>query len=290
MLRGLKLRDARRTDKQAVLDFCKNTWRDYGDFIPHVWDEWIRQRRGRLIVAELKGRPIGIAKITDFGNGEIWLEGLRVDRRYRRKGVAGAINKEVLRTLRRIKPRRVRFCTGQTNRASRRIGRSYGFEAIARFRYYWQRTRKGKVKGEIATLTDLPAVYDFVTSSRFIKLASGLIAEGWVFREFSRRLLRNYIKAGKVLVMRGDAEIRGVAIYPLEKSENGITLGFVDGDERAIKILARNCMYLGFQCGKDYCSVVVPSRFFPKLIEEAGYKRKESAGQVVMEYRGKALV
>ncbi|HEC83492.1 MAG TPA: GNAT family N-acetyltransferase, partial [Firmicutes bacterium] len=148
-MRGLKLRDARNADKKVVLDFCRNTWPGYGDFIPQVWDRWIRQRRGRFIVAELEGQPVGIAKITDFGYGEIWLEGLRVDPRHRRKGIARAINREVLRTLKLIKPRVARFCTAQSNRASRKIGSQYGFSVIARFRYYWDEPRRGRISGEV---------------------------------------------------------------------------------------------------------------------------------------------
>ena len=91
-VKGLKMRDARRDDKGRVFEFTRKTWGQYGDFIPRVWHRWIGDKRGRLIIAELGGVPVGLAKITDFGRGEIWLEGLRVDPEQRGKGIARAIN------------------------------------------------------------------------------------------------------------------------------------------------------------------------------------------------------
>jgi ribosomal protein S18 acetylase RimI-like enzyme len=272
-----------------VFDFCRSTWPGYGDFIPRAWSRWIGDPAGRFIVAELNSIPVGIAKISDFGGGEVWLEGLRVDARYRGRGIADAVNLEVLQTLKRMKPRRVRFCTGLTNRASRRLGQKYGFDIAARFRYYWAKPRRGTPRGAVAGRADAASVYDFVTGSRFMKMSSGLISEGWVFREFSRSLLRRYISRGSVMILKAGGEIRGAGIYPREENENALVLGFVDGNEPAIKMLARNCRYLAKAGGYAECSVVVPSRQFPRVIDDAGYARKDSIGQVVFEYSGKGL-
>jgi ribosomal protein S18 acetylase RimI-like enzyme len=283
------LRDVRPEDKEGILRFCRNTWPGYGDFIPKAWASWLRQRRGRFIVAELGRAKVGIAKITDFGQGEIWLEGLRVDPKYRRKGVADAINLEVTRTLSRMKPRHVRFCTARTNRASRRIGARYGFDIVARFRNYWAKARKGTPKGDFADPSLIGEIHDFIVESAFVKLSSGLIAEGWIFRQFSRRLLRVYIKEQRVMVFRRAGELRGVGIYPREGYDDCLNLGFVDGDEKVIKILARNCFYLARVRGLPYCSASVPSRRFARLVEQAGFERKESIGQVVFEYAGSEM-
>jgi ribosomal protein S18 acetylase RimI-like enzyme len=285
-MKGLGLRDARAGDREAVFEFCKKTWPEYGDYIPRVWRKWLRDRRGRLVVAELDGTPVGLVKVTDFGRGEIWLEGLRVDPMRRGTGIADAMNTEVLRTVRRLKPRTVRFCTGTTNRAGRRIGDKYGFQVIARFRYYWQRARKGEPKGDFATSRDAERIYDYIMKSRFLNLSSGQIAEGWIFREISRRLLAGYIKQRRVMVLRKAGTLAGVAIYPYEENDGSLTLGFVDGDPASIKVLARNCIYLAGEQGMEYCSAAVPTRGFPKLVEQAGFLRKGSIGQVVMEHRG----
>jgi ribosomal protein S18 acetylase RimI-like enzyme len=288
-LSSLRLRDARPGDKDAVLEFCRNTWSGYGDFIPRAWGSWIRQRRGRFILAEIDKVPVGIAKITDFGAGEIWLEGLRVHPGYRHRGIADAINTEVARTLSKMKPGHVRFCTAQVNRGSRRIGEKYGFKIAARFRNYWVKPRRGTPRGEFAGPDRAREIYEFIVASRFMRLSSGLVGEGWIFREFSRSLLRGYLQARRVMVLETAGRLRGVGIYPPEAYDDCVNLCFVDGDDRAITILARNCFYLAAAEGLPYCSVSVPSRRFPGLIELAGYKRKESIGQVIFQHAGSGL-
>jgi RimJ/RimL family protein N-acetyltransferase len=288
-LKGLRLRDARLDDCDAVLGFCKHTWPRYGDFIERVWSDWIKEPRGRFIVAELDKTPVGIAKITDFGGGEFWLEGLRVHRRWRGHGVADDINREVSRTLRRMKPRKVRFCTAVPNRASRHIGQKYGFEVIARFRYYWRKSRKGRPRGETADWRQASRIYDFVAGSEFFRLSSGLVAEGWVFREFNRTLLDRYLRNRQVYVIKRSGEFTGVAIYPLEVNDRAITMGFVEGDQRSIKVLARDCTYLAKAQDMASCSAAVPTRRYASLIEQAGFTRQESVGQVVFEHKGKGF-
>ena len=282
-MKGLTLRDAFPADRQAILDFCKSTWPDYGDYIPRVWRQWIADTGGRLIVAELDERPVGIGKITQLSPGELWLEGLRVDPRYRRRGIARAMNLEVLRTVRRMKPRAVRFCTGMTNRATRRMAEKHGFRVAARLRYYWQKARKAGVRGDFAVKRDIESVHDFILNSRFLRLTSGLIAEGWVFREFNRGLLEAYVKEKRVIVLTSSGAIVGVAIYPFEENDRSLTLGFVEGDEASVALLARNCMYLARARNLSYCSAAIPSCSYARRIEHAGYRRKDSVGQVVYE-------
>jgi hypothetical protein len=188
-----------------------------------------------------------------------------------------------------MKPRCIRFCTGLTNRASRQLGEKSGFEIVARLRYYWRKSRKGNIKGDLVRSRDVDCLHDYIKRSRFLKLTSGLVAEGWVFREFSKELLQDYVRNEHVIMLRRSGGIRAAAIYPLEENDESLTLGFVDGDRDGIGILARNCMYLAKHQGNQYCSVAVPTRGFARIVEDAGYVRKESVGQVVFEFDGRDL-
>jgi ribosomal protein S18 acetylase RimI-like enzyme len=282
------MRGARPEDKRAVLEFTRRTWGQYGDFIPRVWDRWMRQRCGRLIIAELGGVPVGMAKITDFGEGEIWLEGLRVDPRFRGKGIARAINVEVVDSLRKLKPRAVRYCTGASNRASRHIGETFGFKIAARFRYYWRKARQGTLRGEFARQADAGAICDFMRSSSFLRLSAGLVGEGWIFREFRPDRLRDYIKSRSVMTIKRSGRLVGVAVYAYEVNDRSLSVGFIDGDRASIRALARNCPHLAKVRGHGFCSMSIPSRHFPAIVDGAGFKRKDSMGQIVLEYANPA--
>ncbi len=290
-MRGLEFRDVRARDREAVFEFCRNTWPGYGDYIDRVWDRWLRERRGRFILAELEGAPVGIAKVSEFSRGEVWLQGLRVAPSLRKKGIANEINREVLRTVKRMNPRVVRFCTGARNKASRHIGEKFGFRVAARFRFFWGRARKGAVRGRVARMVDLDAAVEFIGASRFLKVSHGLIAEGWVFREFSRSLIRNYVREGAVTIIDGRRGIRGLAVYTTTQEElsRTVSMGFVDGDVTSIKALARNPSHLAARRGFEYFSAAVPTTYFMRLLRWSVYGKSETAGQVVYELGGAEL-
>src|SRR5258708_32471739 len=74
--RPFRSRAAQPKDKRAVRALCARIWGD--DYIPDLFDEWLRDRRGRFWVAVEDGRLIGIAKLTLIGDHEAWLHALRV--------------------------------------------------------------------------------------------------------------------------------------------------------------------------------------------------------------------
>jgi len=90
------VREARPEDKDAVIEFTKNTW-ERGDYIPMVWDSWINDSHGILLIADYKGEPIGLLHIRFMPDNSAWLEGLRVHPEYRRKGVATILNSEAIK-------------------------------------------------------------------------------------------------------------------------------------------------------------------------------------------------
>jgi hypothetical protein len=49
----IRIRRANQLDKRIVLDFCKHTFGRWGDYLPEVWDEWVKDRKGIFFVATL---------------------------------------------------------------------------------------------------------------------------------------------------------------------------------------------------------------------------------------------
>ncbi len=82
----MKIREAKQTDKNLVLDFCKNTF-SWGDYIKDVWDYWIEEKN--LYVIE-KETTVGLCHAF-FSNNQVWIEGIRIKNSFRRQGLASKL-------------------------------------------------------------------------------------------------------------------------------------------------------------------------------------------------------
>ena len=123
------IRPARPSDREAVLAISAQVWGGE-DYVPEVVDRWLADPDGEFSVATLRGRVVGFSKLTRHGPGEWWLEGLRVDPRYRGRGVARRLHAHQLALVRRIGSGTLRYSTGDGNRASQHLGLSSGFRDI----------------------------------------------------------------------------------------------------------------------------------------------------------------
>src|SRR6266571_647711 len=128
----VKIRPATQADKSPVLEFCTNTWPG-GDYIPEVWDDWLRDARGRLVVATVSGSPVGIAHASLQTRSVAWLEGVRVHPSYRGRGIAGKLNIALTRFAAEKGATVARLCTGSMNKASKRHLDKVRFRLLQRF-------------------------------------------------------------------------------------------------------------------------------------------------------------
>ncbi len=126
------IRPALASDKGHVLEFCKDTWPG-GDYVPEVWDSWVRGPKGSLLVATARGVPVGLGHVYFQTRNVAWLEGLRVNPAYRRRGIAGRINGALTRYAVGKGAEVARLCTGVQNIASQRHAEKVGFEILQRF-------------------------------------------------------------------------------------------------------------------------------------------------------------
>jgi len=74
----LVCRPALSSDSADVLEFTKRIW-EGEDYIKDVWQDWLHDPCGVLVVAQYGSHAVGMAKVTFISPGQWWLEGLRVD-------------------------------------------------------------------------------------------------------------------------------------------------------------------------------------------------------------------
>jgi GNAT superfamily N-acetyltransferase len=88
-------RPARREDTADVIELTRTIW-DGHDYVPEAWEEWLQDKEGYLVVAELAGEVVGLVKLSRLGPGEWWLQGLRVDPAHEGQHIASRLHDHLL--------------------------------------------------------------------------------------------------------------------------------------------------------------------------------------------------
>src|SRR5512139_2737622 len=128
---NLSFRPVQPADKDRVMAFTFNTWGEgEDDYIKDVFDEWLADPRGEFTAAAIDDQVVGIAKLTDMGDDEWWLEGLRIDPAYRLQGIASALMRYHVNLAKQLGSKIVRYMTGGNNVGSQTIGAQAGFQHI----------------------------------------------------------------------------------------------------------------------------------------------------------------
>ena len=142
------VRPARRSDRDPLMSFIKDVWGGH-DYIPRVWDHWVRDTKNRLFVVVADGVPVGMNRIRFMEDGSAWFEGARVHPDYRSRGLGSMLGKNSMRVAMGLGIRNFRLTSGSRNhRAHRQIAR-IRFREVARFSVYEPpvgRRRPGEVE------------------------------------------------------------------------------------------------------------------------------------------------
>ena len=74
MASDLTIRPARASDRPAMECVCAHTF-DWGDYIPEVWDDWLADKQGTVIVGEVGERMVALSRITFQATGQVYIGG-----------------------------------------------------------------------------------------------------------------------------------------------------------------------------------------------------------------------
>jgi GNAT superfamily N-acetyltransferase len=205
----LKIRTAKGSDRDEILSFCVGTF-SWGDYIDRVWDYWFRT--GRLFVAEDGGKKVAMSHVAVCPDSKsVWLEGVRVRPDYRRSKIATRLMERMLEYGRKKGAVQASAIVDVTNAASQRMVEKNGFEVVSRWAYYSaEQARRKKSTARLATVADLPEIWQYLQSSEIYRLSAKRYVKSWHWYALDRATLRGFIKDGSVIVA-GDP-IAGVAL------------------------------------------------------------------------------
>ena len=128
----VKVREARASDKQPLMKFVSRIWGGH-DYIPKIWDEWIRDKSGKIFVVVADGMQVGMNRVRLLPEGVGWLEGARIHPEFRGKGLASLLGKNSMKFGSARGTHIFRLTSGSRNRAAHKQIAKMGFAEIARF-------------------------------------------------------------------------------------------------------------------------------------------------------------
>jgi len=208
----LKIRAAKKSDKEEILRFCSNTF-DWGDYIDQMWDLWQSDKTGRLLVAESEGGKIAMSHVAVCPDGRsAWLEGVRVHPRYRRSQVASRLIEKMVQYGKKKGARYVSAIVAADNVASQRMMEKNGFEVASRWAYYSTdgTVRRQKSNARVAAANEFRSIWQYLQHSKVYRLSARRYVKSWHWYALDQKALRNFIKDGRVIVT--GRPVDGVAI------------------------------------------------------------------------------
>jgi RimJ/RimL family protein N-acetyltransferase len=278
----LVVRRARPEDRHAILEMSKGIWGG-NDYLPSIWDRWIADREGALLTVTLNGKPVGCSKITLLSPGEVWLEGLRLHPDLHGRGLSNQIHDATFREALRLKARSVRYSTWIGNEASRHIAETHGFWMVAQTSWMWGEARRRRLRSRRATPEDFEGLLGFVKGSECFATTSGLMGVGWKFAELKKRRLRRLVSDGLALIYPGQGPIEAAALLDVGQIDDDMCLGFVDGSDEQIALLARDALSVGARAGRDEVSAMLPEGRISGIVLRSGFDREIPMQGVVYE-------
>jgi ribosomal protein S18 acetylase RimI-like enzyme len=287
----ISVRKARNSDREAVFRFCEKTW-SWGDYIPKVWDKWLKEKNSRVFVATIDDVPVGISHLSIDKPHEVWLSGARTDPKYRRMGVATAITKKCLEYARKKGAKVARLVTESDNVVARALVQKLGFKQIAEFVEMKTEkiTQEKSTNSKWAEENETEAIWNYLQNSETYRTAAGLYTVLFHWFSLEKSDLEQFIKQRKAIVhVNAEGKIDGLTLIDdatsTEWRKNTIQTCYIDGDTNAvldmIKFLKNHChttkiqRIYGFTCNyKPITTELERLGFEPQETTEIVYEKR----------------
>jgi GNAT superfamily N-acetyltransferase len=284
----LILRPARPDDRPAMERICAHTW-DWGDYIPEVWDEWLADDQGVLLIAELEGYVVALNKITWQPSGQIWLEGMRVDLDYRGRGIAGRSLDFALAYAREHGARVVRLGTGDHNLPVHATVARAGMVHIGSYALWTaEPLPRDRFQPLLLGPDQAAAVHAFLAGSPVLAHTHGLYNADWAWQELSSERVAQFLNVARepghaqVLAQSApDGRLMALAIVQFDAEDGHLWVSFADGQAVAVTALATAIRAYAAQLGAERVQVMLPDlAWLRDAFQAAGYGSGDWQGEL----------
>ncbi len=222
----MHIRKAQPPDKHKILNFCQDTFA-WGDYIDIVWDSWVTDPSGLLLVVDVPNsstliyEPVAVSHISTCPNNVLWIEGLRVNKTCRNQGIATHLLQYMVKYG--IKKGLDESCALVSNKniISKRIFEKQGFSANTICRYYNIKIGKTLQSNghslifKYAHIHDIECIQNYLDASQVYSKMDGRYFNEWKFYKLKNTFdgIYDLISKGKlILIVDNNNKINGISI------------------------------------------------------------------------------
>ena len=283
------IRQAEAADKIPVLAFCEHTF-DWGDYIPLVWDDWLADETGSLLVATLDDERVGVAKVSLVTPLEAWLQGLRVHPAYRGRGLAWQFHRQCLNTARELGASVARLATSSKNSPVHKMAERVGMRRVAEVEVLQAasvRSSEDSAPLSPLTLEDWPQASKYIFDGAALVAMGGLYETDWMWQTLTRDKLRAHLARGQAWTLRdGNGDIAAMAIVSaVDPDDHVLPVGHADvTDPHAASLaLALQKHAAALQAAKVEVAMPAHSPLRQAFVQ-AGYEPEDEGGTTFYIY------
>ena len=271
------VREAKPSDKKPLMDFVTKTWGGH-DYVPSVWDEWLRDKGGKMFVVEVDGKLVGMNRVRLLKDGTGWLEGVRIHPDFRGKGLASLLGEKSMKYASDLGVSTFRLTSSSRNRAAHRQVAKMGFSEVARFDVFRARTKSRLLRGggvDRLSPSDLSKALRVIRGSEEYRAGKGVYWDAFVTRALDRESLSELIAKRFVFSARDEEGNSAVAVCgpSREGEEVWLQISFLCGEPALCKKIVSH-LFRSSRPKRDENFVFLPkgSRL-SKSLKEVGLKK-----------------
>lgn len=187
-------------DFADVLDLTKNIW-DGHDYVPHTWQDWLKDPNGILASAEYGGRVVGVGKLDLISPGDWWMMGLRVHPDLQGQKIASHLHDYLLSWWHRCGNGTVRLSTMDVRYSVQHLCQRTGFHKLMEIAWYARDASpdpEALARFRPVLPSESSQAFDTLLTGELLPLYHGLLDYSWTWARPHLSIIEKFIGDGKL--------------------------------------------------------------------------------------------
>jgi GNAT superfamily N-acetyltransferase len=271
---SLHIRPAQPSDKVQILAFCQHTWDHEADYIPAVWDLWFADPTGHILVADIDGQPVGMIRLVQLSDTEGWWEGLRVDRTYRRQGIASQLTQAALKLGQSLSLTTLRTCVSLLNAPMHPFVQRQDFRPLDDYAVYRAATRKDTPTAlRLLEKNDCDRAWAIINRFAPDPHQRLFVVRGAKWQNLTPNYLAQRLAQGWAWGCFEEDNLVSLFIHsPMENPDGTLWIGWLGGTVSGLQIALNDMPHLAHQLGFEAVGGFLPqSETLGTVLKTTGY-------------------